>query len=76
MLTHDDLVVEMERGKDIKRKAKEKGVPIWWLARAYGINDGNMSRLLRTLSEDDYERLNKIIEELAAEQRDGDANEE
>ncbi len=65
MLTYDDLMAEMERGKKIKRRAKEKGVPVWWLARAYGINDGNMSRLLRALSEEDYEKLNNIIDELA-----------
>lgn len=73
-VTSKELIAGMEYGKEIKRKAKEKKIPIWWLARIYGINDGNMSRLLRDLSEEDYKRLNNVIDTLAAEQKDGDAD--
>lgn len=65
--TRAELIAGMERGKKVKRKAKEKGVPLWWLSQAYGINDGNLSRLLRSLSDEDYEKLSKIIDELAVE---------
>lgn len=74
MITRDDLVLGMERGKELKCKAKEKNIPIWWISKVCGMNDSAMSRLLRNLSEEDYKRLNNVIDTLAAEQRDGDTN--
>ena len=67
-ITREELLSGMMRGQEIKVKAKEKGVPIWWLAKICNVNDGNFSRLLRDLSEEDYERLSNAIEELSAGQ--------
>lgn len=66
-VTRTELIAGMEKGDEVRRKAREKGVPLWWLSQAYGINDGNLSRLLRNLSDEDYEKLSKIIDELAME---------
>lgn len=68
MVTRNELVGNMERGKAIKHKSKEKGVPIWWLSKAYGINDSAMSKLLRALSVEDYRKLNNLIDELAVDE--------
>lgn len=47
---------------DIRNEAKEAGVKLWEIAEAYGINDGNFSRLLRReLPPDKKEQMRRII---------------
>lgn len=47
---------------DIRNEAKEAGVKLWEIAEAYGINDGNFSRLLRReLPSDKKEHMRRII---------------
>lgn len=66
-ITREELLSGMKRGREIKKKAKEKGIPIWWLAKACDLNDGNFSRILRDLSEENYKKLNDMIKDLSSE---------
>lgn len=51
--------------EDIRLKVEQLGVKLYEIARVYGINDGNFSRLLRfELSADKKERIFQIIDEL------------
>lgn len=51
---------------EIKSKAKEKGVKLWEIADAYGINDGNFSRKLRhELPEAEKTKILALIDEIA-----------
>lgn len=50
--------------------AKAKGVMLWQIAEAIGINDGNFSRKLRReLSAAEKAKIMSIIDELAAEKK-------
>lgn len=53
---------------DIKQLAKARNVKLWQVAEAYGINDGNFSRLLRkTLQTETRNKIISIIERLSKE---------
>lgn len=52
---------------DIRNKAKSKGVKLWEIAEAIGINDGNFSRKLRKeLPEDEKAAIMTTIDRIAA----------
>lgn len=52
--------------QEIKSKAKQKGVKLWEIADAYGINDGNFSRKLRhELPEAEKTKILALIDEIA-----------
>ncbi len=53
------------RRQNVKRYAKIKNVPLWRVAWLAGINDGNLSRRLRHLSEDQEKAYCRIIDQLA-----------
>lgn len=51
---------------DIKEEAKRRGVNLWRIADALGINDGNLSRKLRhELPAEEKEEILAIIDRLA-----------
>lgn len=52
-------------GAEIKQKILAAGLKLWQVAYAYGINDGNFSRKLRSnLSDEDTKKILSIIEQL------------
>ncbi len=54
--------------KDIKLRAKIRGVYLWQIAERLGIADSSLSRKLRReLSREDKEKIFKIIDELKGE---------
>lgn len=65
---YEEIMKNMNRGKLIKQKAREKGVPLWMLASTFGCSsDAILSRKLRNLPEDAFEQLDKLIDTLAEE---------
>ncbi len=57
----------MKSNADIRAMAKAKGVMLWQIAEAIGINDGNFSRKLRReLSAAEKAKIMSIIDELSA----------
>lgn len=55
-------------GAEIKQKILAAGLKLWQVAYAYGINDGNFSRKLRSnLSDEDTKKILSIIEQLKSE---------
>ena len=59
-----------ERRNAVKEYAKNKNIPLWKIAADMGVNDGNLSRKLRTLSAEQEQDMYSRIDKLAAE--DGD----
>lgn len=58
----------MTANQDIKWEAHKHGVKLWQIAEAYGINDGNFSRLLRhELPPEEKAKVSQIIRDLAAD---------
>ena len=57
----------MERAnQDLRKLAIKKGVRLWEIANAYGINDGNFSRKLRyELPTDEKKHIREIINQIA-----------
>ena len=56
------------RNTDIRERAKEKGVFLWGVAYALGMNDGNFSRKLRReLTDGEKTEIFAIIDRIAAE---------
>lgn len=52
-------------GTEIKQRILDANLKIWQVAYSFGITDGNFSRRLRKdFSEDDTERVLRIIDEL------------
>ena len=47
--------------------SKDKNIPLWKIAADMGINDGNLSRKLRTLSAEQERDIYNRIDRLAAE---------
>ncbi len=57
----------MKSNADIRAMAKAKGVMLWQIAEAIGINDGNFSRKLRReLPTAEKAEIMSIIDELSA----------
>lgn len=57
-----------ERRRKVKDFARVKGIPLWKLAAVTGINDGNLSRKLRTLTDTQVGEYCNLIEKIAEEQ--------
>lgn len=58
----------MQANMKIREAAKTAGVHLWQVAMAYGINDSNFSRKLRTeLPEKEQKKILNIIDTLAKE---------
>ncbi len=58
------------RNQDIKEAVKQAGLHLWQVAEAYGVNDGNFSRLLRKeLNADTKSRIYAIIAELSKDKK-------
>lgn len=57
------------QNKEIRESAKRKGVFLWQIANALGINDGNFSRKLRKeLPEEEKNKILAIIDQLSKEE--------
>ena len=64
----------MRANKEIKTRAKEKGVFLWEVADKIGIIDTSFSRKLRhELPDSEKQEIFKIIDELAAEKQASNA---
>lgn len=62
------MYTKVVRNKDIRKYAKDNGVPLFRIASELGINDGNLSRKLRDeLPEDEKAEIRAIIDKLSAE---------
>lgn len=58
----------MKNNMRIRKEAKCKGVFLWQIAAALGVNDGNFSRKLRhELPEKETEKILGVIAQLAEE---------
>lgn len=58
--------------KEIRVAAKNAGIYLWEIAKAYGINDGNFSRKLRQeLPGEEKEKILAIIDRLVQERQEG-----
>lgn len=58
--------------KEIRQAAKAKGVMLWQLAEALGIQDSGLSRKLRhELPDDEKEIMLRTIDNIAAERQAG-----
>ncbi len=58
--------VKSKANERIRAAAKEKGVKLWQIADALGVNDGNFSRKLRhELPPDETAKILALIDEIA-----------
>ena len=56
------------KGSEIKSIAKERGVCLWRIARAYGVADSTFSKYLRDeFNETETKKILAIIDELTKE---------
>lgn len=59
---------EFDKRRDaVKEYARNKNIPLWRIAADMKINDGNLSRKLRTLSEEQERDIYSRIDRLATE---------
>lgn len=59
----------MLNNQDIRKRSKEKKVPLWQVAKVMNISDPTMTRMLREeLPQTEKEKFFKIIDELAQKQ--------
>ena len=64
----------MTANKEIKARAKEKGIFLWEVADKIGMIDTSFSRKLRhELPDSEKQKIFKIIDELAAEKQANNA---
>lgn len=66
-MNNQKLFSDFNKRRDaIKEYARNKNIPLWKIAADMGINDGNLSRKLRTLSEeqDIYSRIDRLAAEV------------
>ena len=64
----------MKNNMRIRKESKRKGVFLWQIAAALGVNDGNFSRKLRhELPEKETEKILGIIAQLAEEAKSNEA---
>lgn len=60
------------QNQEIRDAAKSKGIHLWQIADALGINDGNLSRRLRhELPESQKTEIRKIIQQLSEQKEKG-----
>ena len=57
-----------KRREAIKEYAKDKNIQLWKIAADMGINDGNLSRKLRTLSIEQAQEMYSRIDRLATKE--------
>ena len=56
------------KNQDIRTRAKQADVRLWQIAQAFGMQDSNFSKLLRTeLPQEKKEKIFSIIERLEKE---------
>lgn len=68
IVNNQKLFSDFNKRRDaIKEYARNKNIPLWKIAADMGINDGNLSRKLRTLSEEQEQDIYSRIDRLAAE---------
>lgn len=66
-MNNQKLFSDFNKRRDaIKEYARNKNIPLWKIAADMGINDGNLSRKLRTLSEEQEQDIYSRIDRLAA----------
>lgn len=70
-MSSQKLFNDFDKRRDaVKEYARNKNIPLWKIAADMGINDGNLSRKLRTLSESQeqemYNRIDRLAEEMEA----------
>ena len=66
-MSSQKLFNDFDKRRDaVKEYAKDKNIPLWKIAADIGINDGNLSRKLRTLSEEQEQDIYSRIDRLAA----------
>lgn len=54
----------------VKKRAKDKGIPVWKVAAEYGLSDSNFSRMLRydeKVSKETEDKIYSIIDDLAGQ---------
>ena len=54
----------------MKKRAKDKGIPVWKVAAEYGLSDSNFSRMLRydeKVSKETEDKIYSIIDDLAGQ---------
>lgn len=67
IVNNQKLFSDFNKRRDaIKEYARNKNIPLWKIAADMGINDGNLSRKLRTLSEEQEQDIYSRIDRLAA----------
>ena len=67
-MNNQKLFSDFDKRRDaVKEYARNKNIPLWKIAADMGINDGNLSRKLRTLSEEQEQDIYSRIDRLAAE---------
>ena len=66
-MNNQKLFSDFNKRRDaIKEYARNKNIPLWKIAADMGINDGNLRRKLRTLSEEQEQDIYSRIDRLAA----------
>lgn len=73
VVSSQKLFNDFDKRRDaVKEYAKDKNVPLWKIAADMGINDGNLSRKLRMLSESQeqemYNRIDRLAEEMEVDE--------
>lgn len=67
-MRNQKLFSDFDKRRDaVKKYAKDKNIPLWKIAADMEINDGNLSRKLRTLSVEQAQDMYSRIDRLAAE---------
>lgn len=66
-MDNQKLFSDFDKRRDaVKEYARNKNIPLWKIAADMKINDGNLSRKLRTLSEEQEQDIYSRIDRLAA----------
>lgn len=67
-MSNQMLFSDFDKHRDaVKEYSKNKNIPLWKIAADMGINDGNLSRKLRTLSAEQEQDIYSRIDRLSAE---------
>lgn len=67
-MNNQKLFSDFDKRRDaVKEYARNKNIPLWKIAADMKINDGNLSRKLRTLSAEQERDIYSRIDRLAAE---------
>ena len=67
-MSNQKLFSNFDKRRDaVKEYAKNRNIPLWKIAADMGINDGNLSRKLRTLSAEQAQDMYSRLDRMAAE---------